>query len=68
MFYFDIPVSEVIVDHTVWKSFATNTDAFKYTITGQLMHYKVGINQSCLFVGVRDHTSEIRLIISKNIR
>lgn len=38
---------EVGVDHTVGESFATNTDTFKYTVTCQLVHNQVRIDDTC---------------------
>jgi hypothetical protein len=38
-------VLEVKINSAVWESSATDSNAFKYTITGQLMHNKGGIKQ-----------------------
>ncbi|OAD59362.1 hypothetical protein WN48_09193 [Eufriesea mexicana] len=55
-------VFEVRVHHSVGESFTTNTDAFKYTVTCELMHHKVRIYDTRLlhFVG-DDTTDEVRL-------
>jgi len=42
-----LPMLEVGVDHTVGESFATNTDTFKYTVTCQLVHNQVRIDDTC---------------------
>ncbi len=44
---------EVSVHHSVGETFPANTDTFKYTVTGELVHYQVGINEtwSLHFVG-----------------
>lgn len=42
-----LPMLEVGVDHTVGESFATNTDTFKYTVTCQLVHNQVRIDNTC---------------------
>lgn len=38
---------EVWVDHSVGEAFTANTDAFKHTVTCQLVHNEVGVNKSC---------------------
>lgn len=42
-----IPVFKVWVDHSVGKAFATNTNTFKHTVTSQLVHDKVGVDETC---------------------
>ena len=37
---------EVGVDHSVGEAFAANTDAFKYTVTGELVHNQVRIDDT----------------------
>lgn len=37
---------EVGVDHSVGESFTANTNAFKYTVTGELMHNQVRIDDT----------------------
>ena len=39
---------EVGVDHTVGESFTANTDTFKYTVTSELVHNQVGIDDTCM--------------------
>lgn len=48
MFIFGIilPELEVGVDHPVGETFTANTDTFKYTVTGELMHYQMRINKT----------------------
>lgn len=41
-----LPQFEVRVDHPVGEAFTTDTDTFKYTVTCQLVHYQVGINDT----------------------
>ena len=41
-----LPMLEVRVDHTVGESFTTNTDTFKYTVTCQLVHNQVRIDNT----------------------
>ena len=41
-----LPVLEVGVDHTVGETFAANTDTFKYTVTSQLVHDQVRIDDT----------------------
>jgi len=40
------PVLEVGVDHTIGESFTANTDTFKYTVTSQLVHNQVTIDDT----------------------
>ena len=37
---------EILVSNPVGESFTTNTDSFKYTITGQLMHNQSSIDNT----------------------
>lgn len=41
-----IPVLEVGVDHTVGETFTANTDTLKYTVTSQLVHNQVRIDDT----------------------
>lgn len=42
-----LPELEVGVDHPVGETFTANTDAFKHTVTGQLVHHKVRVDETC---------------------
>ena len=42
-----VPVLEVGVDHPVGEALAANTDSFKHTVTGELVHHKVRVNHTC---------------------
>lgn len=42
-----LPVSEIRVDHSVGESFTANTNTFKYTVTSELMHNQVRIDDTC---------------------
>lgn len=42
-----LPVPEVLVWDPVREAFATNTDALKHTVAGQLMHYQGSIDHTC---------------------
>lgn len=42
-----LPELEVRVDHPVGETFTANTDAFKHTVTGQLVHHKVRVDETC---------------------
>lgn len=58
----DLPELEVGVDHPVGEALAANTDTFKYTVTSQLVHHKMGIDDSRLLQLVGDDaTHEVRL-------
>jgi hypothetical protein len=52
-----VPGFEFIINHTIWKSFSANPDAFQDTITSQLMHHEGGVDNAGLFVGVGHHTA-----------
>lgn len=41
-----LPELEVRVDHPVGETFTANTDAFKHTVTGELVHHKVGVDET----------------------
>lgn len=43
-----LPELEVRVDHPVGETFTANTDAFKHTVTGQLVHHKVRVDETCV--------------------
>lgn len=57
-----LPQFEVRIVHSVRESFTTDTDTLQYTVTGQLMHDQVRVNDSRLFQLVgNDTTDEVRL-------
>lgn len=63
----NLPQFEVRVYHSVGETFTANTDTFKYTVTGQLVHYQVGVNDTRLFQFVGDDTTyEMRLSRSQS--
>lgn len=41
-----LPELEVRVDHPVGETFTANTDTLKHTVTGQLVHYKVRVDET----------------------
>lgn len=43
-----LPELEVRVNHPVGETFTANTDAFKHTVTGQLVHHKVRVDETCM--------------------
>jgi len=40
------PVLEVGVDHSVGETFAANTDTFEHTVTSQLVHDQVRVDDT----------------------
>merc|ERR1719151_175925 len=57
-----VPHLEVRVVHSVGESSHTDPDTLKHTITGQLVHDKMGLNLSGLLVGVgHKATDKVRL-------
>jgi hypothetical protein len=42
-----LPELEIRIHHPVGETLTTNTDSFKYTVTGQLMHHQVRVNETC---------------------
>lgn len=40
------PLFELRVDHPVGEALTANTDTLEYTVTLQLVHYQVGINDT----------------------
>lgn len=42
-----LPELEVRVDHPVGETFTANTDTLKHTVTGQLVHDKVRVDETC---------------------
>lgn len=58
----NLPKFEVRVYHPVGETFTADTDTFKYTVTSQLVHNQVRVNDSRLFQFVgNDTTYEVRL-------
>lgn len=43
----NLPELEVRVDHPIGETFTANTDAFQHTVTGELMHHQVGVDETC---------------------
>lgn len=41
-----LPELEVRVDHPVGETFTANTDAFQHTVTGELMHHQMGVDET----------------------
>jgi hypothetical protein len=41
-----LPQLEIRVNHPVGESFTTDTDTFKYTVTGELVHHQVRIDET----------------------
>lgn len=52
------PVHEIRVIGPVGESLSANTDSFKYTITGQLVHDQVSVHESRCLDLVRHNTSD----------
>ena len=55
-------MSEIRVDHSVGETFTTNTNAFKYTVTSELMHNQVRVDDTCENNG-NDISNEIDQIV-----
>lgn len=56
------PQLEIWIVHSVGETFTANTDTFKYTVTSELMHDKLGIDETSLFQFVGDDaTDEMRM-------
>lgn len=53
-----LPEFEVGIVHSVGESLSANTDTFQHTVTGQLVHYQVGINKTWSFGFVGDDTTD----------
>jgi hypothetical protein len=59
---FILPKLEVRVDHPVGEALTANTDTLKYTVTSQLVHDKMRVNNTGLLHLVGDDaTDEVRL-------
>lgn len=41
-----LPELEVGVHHPVGETFTANTDTLKHTVTGELVHHKVGVDET----------------------
>jgi len=52
------PKFEVRIDHPVGETFTADTDAFKYTVTSELMHHQVGIDHARLLQFVGDDATD----------
>lgn len=52
------PLSELLVDKTIGKTFSTDSDPLQYPVTPQLMHDHVGINHSRAFLLVGDDAAD----------
>ena len=55
---------EVGVDHTVGESFTTNTDTFKYTVTCQLVHNQVRIDNTWKKTTTKNRRASVLVDIS----
>jgi hypothetical protein len=42
-----IPELEIGVNHAVGETLTADTDTLKHTVTGELMHNQVGVNETC---------------------
>jgi len=42
-----IPELEIGVNHAVGESLTADTDTLKHTVTSELMHHQVGVNETC---------------------
>jgi hypothetical protein len=40
------PHFEIRIHHPVGEALTTDTDPFKYTVTGELMHHQVRVNET----------------------
>ena len=43
----NLPKLEVGVHHPVGESLTTDTDTLKYTVTSELVHYQMGVDETC---------------------
>ncbi len=60
------PLFEVSKWHPVGESFTADTDTFEYTIAGQLMHDKEGIDDTWFLVLIGDNTTyKVRLGVAQ---
>jgi hypothetical protein len=41
-----LPQLKVGINHPVGESLTTDTDAFKYTVTGELVHHQVRVDET----------------------
>lgn len=55
-----LPELEVWVDHPVGETFTANTDAFKHTVTGELMHHKMGVDET--------YETKVKILKCNNLR
>ena len=56
-----IPELEIGVNHAVGESLTADTDTLKHTVTGELMHHQVGVNETC---GRRENLTKLRRRVS----
>jgi len=56
-----IPELEVGVNHAVGESLTADTDTLKHTVTGELMHHQVGVNETCRR---RENLTKLRRYVS----
>ena len=54
----DSPLSEVRIHHSIREALTTNTNAFQYTVTGELMHHQMCVDDSRLLEFVGDDTAD----------
>jgi len=58
-----IPELEIGVNHAVGESLTADTDTLKHTVTSELMHHQVGVNETCrrrqILTKFRRHVSDI---------
>ena len=41
-----LPLFEIRIHHTIRETFTTNTNTFEYTVTGELVHHQVRIDDT----------------------
>lgn len=57
-----LPLTEIRVHHPIGETFTTYTNTLKHTVTGQLVHNKMGIDNTGLLKLVGDDTAhEMRM-------
>jgi len=56
-----IPELEIGVNHAVGESLTADTDTLKHTVTGELMHHQVGVNETCR---QRENLANLRRYVS----
>jgi hypothetical protein len=58
-----VPELEIRVNHAVGESLTADTDTLKHTVTGELMHHQVGVNETCRR---RQNLTRLRRYVSDN--